>query len=199
MDIVTKRREAFRAFCASQGGAAAVGRAAGVPPTTLYSYLDGKTRSLKGETQSRIAAAFNISEEQLYRAREALTCPVVGRIELGRGLMFFDDNPENFERVDCPPFGTETSVALRVVGDEVNPSFADWLLFYDDEKKEPGPEHLGQLCMLWLEDGRVVARWLRQGDQPGRYNLTGQAAPQIMNVAVRFASKVLGMTPPVGK
>ena len=61
MATIDSRRTAFNAWVAEHGPTVAdVARRAGVPQTTLYSYASGKSQSLKGITQEKIASAYRV-------------------------------------------------------------------------------------------------------------------------------------------
>ena len=61
------RREAFNVWVRAHGPTIAdVARRAEVPQTTLYSYASGKSQSLKGITQEKIASAYRVRVEELF-------------------------------------------------------------------------------------------------------------------------------------
>jgi transcriptional regulator with XRE-family HTH domain len=64
---IESRRAAFNAWVQEHGPTIAdVARRAGVPQTTLYSYASGKSQSLKGITQEKVATAYRVPVENLF-------------------------------------------------------------------------------------------------------------------------------------
>lgn len=71
MDLAAKRRENFLAWMDANGlNPNSVARRLGKTASTLYSYVDGKALSMKGDQEARIAAAFRTTVEAIFGAAE---------------------------------------------------------------------------------------------------------------------------------
>lgn len=56
-------------------------------------------------------------------------------------------------------------------------------------------EALGRYCLVELESGARLLRWIRRGYKAGTYNLDATAAPVLTNALVHAATPVLGIRP----
>ena len=94
-----------------------------------------------------------------------------------------------------PPIGAnENTVAVEVRGDSLGPFFNRWLVFYDDVRHgAPPSELIGEICVVGLEDGRVLIKQLQRGKAEGLYNLHSQTEPPMRDVPVAWAAKVKSM------
>ena len=55
--------------------------------------------------------------------------------------------------------------------------------------------HLGQLCVVGLEDGRVLVKRVTRGRTEGRFALHGQFGEALLDAEVVWASRVTSMAP----
>lgn len=195
------RREAFRAWMlANNLTAAVVARRAAIPPTTIYSYLDGKSRSLRGDTQQRIAQAFNVPMEILFTSRSGLgrDVGVWGKIGARADIFPLSDytNDPMYE-VALPPGlnPDEEYVAFEIEGFSMPPAEPGWLVVF--RKVETTPEDLiNSACLVDTADGRRLFKRLRKGYSAGLYNLESwDGSPLIENVQVVNALPFAALTP----
>lgn len=54
---------------------------------------------------------------------------------------------------------------------------------------------IGKLCVVGLDDGRILVKQLKRGQLPGRFNLLSNTEPPIYDAAVVWAARVTHMTP----
>lgn len=192
--LTNYRTEAFRAWTKANGGVTTVAERSGVPETTLYSYLSGKSKSLKGVTQDKIAAAFNIQSDALFGGKAA-TVPVVGYVQAGAEAVFFAAGQGPFDYVKAPDGYTEDTVAVEIRGESLGPFFTDWLVFYDDVQSPITEDLIGRLCVLGLPDGRVLIKLVKASREVGLYHLLSQTEAPIMDQPVQWGARVRSMTP----
>ena len=69
-----------------------------------------------------------------------------------------------------------------------------WLIFYD-EKESPRPEHMGEPCVCFLEDERVLIKTPWPGSEPGLFHLESFNAPLMRDVPVRYFALVTDIKP----
>lgn len=145
----------------------------------------------------RIAQVLNVSVAELINGEIAATVPVVGRVGAGAEIHPIDDHAkgEGLYEVECPRgLDPKATVAVEVVGDSMSPMVEEgWVLFYD-RSPEPTPSAVvGRLCVVKLEDGRVLVKQLRRGPERGRFNLVSLNGPMIEDVALEWAAPVKAM------
>ncbi|MFN4296765.1 MAG: hypothetical protein ACK4FB_07965 [Brevundimonas sp.] len=195
-DQVNDRREGFRRFVDEHGSVAIVAKRAGVPPTTLYSYLSGKSDSLKGTTEEKVATAFDVPVAQLFGGgplnREVAIAYYVGA---GSEVHAFSEGQGPFEYVEAPDYATDKTVAAKVSGSSMGPWFDGWVVFYDDVRSPITEDLIGEICIVGLEDGRVLLKKVQAARTPGLFHLHSQFEAPISDVVIAWAAKVTGMRP----
>ena len=195
-DMIEQRREAFRTWVREQGGVRQVAQRAGIPPTTLYSYLTGKSQSLKGSTQEEIARAFGISQDELFGADGSpATVPVVGYVQAGAQAILYAEGQGPFDHVPAPEGATRQTVAVQIRGESLGEFFTEWLVFYDDVRSPITPDMHGQLCVVGLPDQRILVKLLKPARDPGRFHLLSQTEGPILDQEVAWGAKVKSMSP----
>ena len=185
---------------ANELSAADVARRATIPPTTLYSYLDGKSQSLKGATEQRIAEAFGVPVSVLFTPRSDLKreVGVWGKIGARADIYPLSDYSEApMYEVDLPP-GVDPDqdyVAFEIEGFSMPPAEPGWIVIF--RRVEVMPEDLiNSACLLDIADGRRLFKRLRRGYTPGRYNLESwDGSPLIEDVEVLKALPFASLTP----
>ena len=68
-------------------------------------------------------------------------------------------------------------------------------LFYDDQPSEPTDAMIGKLCVIWLDDGRVVVKRLMPSRAPGRFDLVSYNEGTIVGAVVDRAARVRFIQP----
>lgn len=117
--------------------------------------------------------------------------PIVGLAGAGpEGTVLFATGDGNFGEVDAPLDSSPTTAALEVRGDSMYGIANDgWIIFYED-REAPSPEHMGELCVCWLQDERVLVKIPQPGREFGLFNLESANAPTMRDVPVRAFSVV---------
>lgn len=111
------------------------------------------------------------------------------------GSVLFATGDGYFGDVPAPEGATENTAALEVEGDSMRGLANDgWLIFYD-EKEDPRPDHMGEPCVCFLEDERVLVKTPYPGTQPGLFHLESVNAPMMMDVPVRHFAFVTDIKP----
>lgn len=125
----------------------------------------------------------------------AVPCRVVGYVGAGDAAHFYSSNQGDIDEVPMPEGGRPETVAVRIVGQCLGPLFDQALAFYDDVRRPVTPDLIGRLCVVGLEDGRVLIKKLRRGKAEGLFTLISQTEDPIRDVAIEWAARVIDVRP----
>lgn len=195
------RRAAFNVWVREHGPTIAdVARKARVPQTTLYSYAAGKSQSLKGITQEKIASAYRVRVEDLFGAGpvDRSEIGVWGKIGARAEIYPLSDyTSDPMYQVVLPATldPEDDYVAFEIEGYSMPPAEPGWLVVF--RKAEARPEDLlNSPCLVDTADGRRLFKRLRKGYAPGRYNLESwDGSPVIEDVEVVSVLPFAALTP----
>jgi hypothetical protein len=154
----------------------------------------------------KYARRFGVTPEWLLTGREPFPLGddqptpkvrVVGYVGAGAEAHIYDIAQGDLDEVEPPISSNEATVAVEIRGNSLGSFFNRWLVFYDNVHRPVTPDLVGELCVVGLEDGRILIKLLqRSKTDEGLYNLLSQTEPPIRDVAVEWAAKVLSMTRP---
>lgn len=150
-------------------------------------------RNLTVKNLNKIARALDVKPSDILS--EAPMVPVVGYVGAGAEMHFYAtaDSPDEF--VPMPENGNENTVAVEIRGSSLGSIFDTWLVYYDQIQHQPTTDMLGKLCVVGLEDDRVLVKRLRRGSSRGLFNLESNTEGLIEDAVIRWAAKVKNMTP----
>ena len=122
--------------------------------------------------------------------------PIRGKAGAGPdGSVLFATGDGNFGEVPAPEGASVNTSALEVQGDSMRGLANDgWLVFYD-EKESPRPDHMGEPCVCFLEDDRVLIKTPWPGSESGLFHLESFNAPLMRDVPVRYFAFVTDIKP----
>lgn len=122
------------------------------------------------------------------------TVPVCGWVD-GIGEAHLDLNGD--ERVPGLAGAPGNTFALRMQTGGTPLAFVDGWLLYVELPLQPGavsPDMIGRYCLVQLESGARLMRWIRRGYKPGTWNLEGNfGAPSLASEKLVAATPVLGI------
>ncbi len=121
--------------------------------------------------------------------------PVAGYVGAGAETHFYAVSQGGLDEIDAPEGSTPDTVAVEIRGDSLGTFFDRWLVFYDDVRREVTPDLLGKLCVVGLDDGRVLIKKLQRSRSQGLFNLVSQTEAPILDVTIEWAAKVKSMMP----
>jgi len=155
---------------------------------------DKETREIRGHELVKMESFFG-SRPASARQRERLI-PIVGKAGAGPdGSVLFAEADGNFGEVPAPEGSSSGAVALEVEGNSMRGMAEDgWLIFYEDQES-PREDHMGEPCVCWLEDGRVLVKTPYPGRARGLFNLESVNAPLMRDVPVRYFAFVTDIKP----
>lgn len=134
------------------------------------------------------------SEEILDEEVHVQTVPVAGHVSAG-AAMFLPLPAGELDRVPAPTGASDFTQCLESRGKSLGQMFDRWLIFYDDIRSPVTTDLIGKLCVVGLEDGRVVVKMVAR--EKGRYVLlsNSEQEPPIRDVTITWAAKVIDMRP----
>lgn len=188
-----RRRKAFAAWVRENGGVRTVAKQSEVPATTLYSYLGGKSQSLKGSTQDQIAEAFGVQADEMFGSG-IRPVQLVGYVGAGAEAHFYAEGDDQLDYVDAPPWASDQTRAAEIRGESLGPLFDRWLIFYEDVRSPVTPDLHGRLCIVGLPNGKVLVKKLRPAGG-GLYHLLSNTEEPMWDQEVSWAAIVKEMRP----
>jgi len=181
-----------------------------LPSSTTYQHHENGTRGL-ARSAELYSEAFGVPAEWLLYGRnppewadgasaparrKGRTVPLVGYVGAGAQAHYYASADEGLGEVDAPEDATETTVAAEIRGVSLGPALDRWLVFYDEVRSPVTPDMHGRLCVVGLDDERVLVKVIRPAGEPGRFHLISNGSEEpIFDQAVMWAAKVTGMKP----
>jgi phage repressor protein C with HTH and peptisase S24 domain len=120
---------------------------------------------------------------------------IKGYVGAGAQAHYYALGDPDLDEVDAPEGSNEATVAVEIRGDSLGPFFDRWLVFYDDVRRPVTSDLIGRLCVVGLEDGRILIKKLQGSREPGLFTLHSQTEPPIADVALEWAARVKTMMP----
>lgn len=141
----------------------------------------------------RLAAVLDCERNDLLldgpTSEEGRTVPVVGYVGAGEEVFNFE-SPGEIDRI-VPESRRTDVVAVRVRGRSMVPKYEPNALLFYKETDYVTPDCIGRSCVVHLRDGRTFVKKLRSGPRPGEYILVSLVGPDIMDVDIAWAARVL--------
>ncbi|MGJ4888906.1 XRE family transcriptional regulator [Bradyrhizobium sp. HKCCYLRH3099] len=184
--------------------ASAAAEALGVAGPTYLGHENG-SRGLRQAAAERYARKFDVSLEWLLTGRgpqqrktppaEERQVPLVGYVSAGAQTHFYAQE-EPLDYVPAPDGSSDQTVSVEIRGDSLGSFFDRWLVFYDDVRRPPGDSVMNKLCVVGLEDGRVLIKKVQRSKAgKGLFHLLSQTEPPILDVRLEWAARVKHMVP----
>lgn len=183
----------------------AAAAALGVKEPTYVQHENG-TRGFKRESADSYARKFHVSLEWLLTGKgtkerrslrpggETRYVNLVGYVAAGAQTHFFaNDGP--LDEVPAPAGTTDSTVAVEIRGDSLGSFFDRWLVFYDDVRRPVTSDLINRLCVVGLDDGRILIKKVQRSKSRGLYHLISQTEDPILDVAIDWAARVKNMVP----
>lgn len=186
-----------------------VARAYGWNETTFTSHQNGQ-RGLRPTVADRYAKALGVNTEWLLydrgprdraarkpqaanQAASKNEIPLVGYVAAGAEAHFTAAG--ELGTVAAPAGATESTVAVEIRGESLGAFFDRWICFYDDVRRPVTADLVGRLCVVGLEDGRVLIKKIQRSKSRGLFHLLSQTEPPIFDAAIEWAARVKNLVP----
>lgn len=194
----SKRAQAFKAWMDGAGtNTTQVAKRSGVPYTTLASFVQGDTQSLKGENEELISEAFGASAGEIFAGAVTQLVPIIGRVGAdAEGTVIYSTGQDTGDQAPIPPGGTSKARGLYVRGHSMKGVADDGaLIFFEDQRSPPTPDLLGYPCVVETEDGQVLVKRLLKGSAPKLYDLESINGPTLSDRRIRWAAEITAIIP----
>lgn len=171
-------------------------RRLGVTQPSISRWINGSEPKMKHHNrimeEARELGVINHPEEIASQ-----TVPVVGYVKAGGEAHLYEEGQGPFGEAPMPPGDDgHLKVAVIVKGDSMSPVADDgWLIYYDTRQDPPTDDLFGKLCVIGLDDGRVVFKRLYQGSRTGLFTLISVNGAPIHDVRVVWAARVAWIAP----
>lgn len=194
--------------------ASAAARALGIPEPTYMAH-ENASRGFRGRAE-QYARRYGVSLEWLLtgkgprkghsypQADEKREAPLVGYVGAGAEAHFYAEGQlavggngdARISSVELPPGGNANTVAVQVVGSSMRGIANDgWLIYYDEVRRPPTSDLIGRLCVVELEDGRVLVKELQNGRKKGRFDLESVTDLTMRDQKIVWAARVTWIKP----
>lgn len=186
--------------------AADAAEALGANPATYWGHENG-SRGI-GRAAQRYAAFFRVSLDWLLtgkgtprRAQPAPTgqsqvmVPLVGYVGAGAATHFFSQDSGHLDEVPAFDGASEATVAVEIRGDSLGSFFDRWLVYYDDVRRPVTSDLINKLCVVGLDDGRILIKKIQRSKARGLFHLLSQTEEPIFDVTIDWAARVKSMVP----
>lgn len=178
-------------------------RSLGMKEPTYLGHENG-SRGFKGRADD-YARKFGVSLEWLITGRgprerkvvaktKDRSVPLVGYVAAGSEAHFLAAG--ELGEIEAPEGSSDQTVGVEIRGDSLGPLFDRWIVFYDDVRRPVTSDLVGRLCVVGLEDGRVLVKKIQRSRTRGVFHLiSGASEPPILDVSVEWAARVRNMVP----
>lgn len=179
----------------------------GVKPTTLSQRVSSsktlvkelltKNSDVQLSTLRKLAGALDVELGDLLALPRV---PIVGKIGAGGSVVFLpyqeDERVAQDESVPRPPGVSGQLIALIVEGSSMLPKYSDGDIIYIQRTHEGVLDgDIGDDCAVRLKSGETYVKQLVRGSEPERFTLRSLNAPDMENVEVEWATRVLFIMP----
>lgn len=186
--------------------ATAAAAAMGVTPSTYMGHENGHRGF--GRSARRYAEFFHVSLEWLLTGKGAArraktptndrpqpTVPLVGYVGAGAATTFFPQDNGHLDDVPAPDGSSDATVAVEIRGNSLGSFFDRWIVYYDDVRRPVTSDLINKLCVVGLDDGRILIKKIQRGKTRGYHHLLSQTEDPIFDVVIEWAARVKSMVP----
>ncbi|KTR07378.1 hypothetical protein NS365_04665 [Aureimonas ureilytica] len=161
--------------------------------------LERGERRLTSDYIEQIARGFDLNPADIITevVDSVDKIPIVGMAGAGPdGTVLFSHGDGGLGYGPPSPNSTAFTKALEVRGESMRGIASDgWLVYFEDEQLVPSEDLIGELCVVGLEDDRIMVKVLQPGRGPGLFDLESFNAPVMRDVPLRWACLVTSIIP----
>jgi transcriptional regulator with XRE-family HTH domain len=135
--------------------------------------LERGERQLKEQWIMLAARAFNVPEQDVISDSPPVL--IVGNVGAGSEAHFYEEGQGPFDEAPTIEGAGESTVAVEIQGNSLGPLFDRWLAYYDDLRTPPTHDLVGELCIVGLNDGRVLIKKIARARGNNHFDLWSNA------------------------
>lgn len=161
----------------------------------------GETSVPRGKTLLYLAELAGVTARQLLEERlpadGTRKVRVIGFVGAGAAVYAFEALGLNAEQptIDLPS-EIKGNAALTVKGDSLYPDAEEgWSVVYVGGKTTDVKDIAGHLCVVQVEDGRMLVKKVEPGTKRGLYHLISRNAPTMEDQRLVWAARVTAIVP----
>lgn len=160
-----------------------------------YVKLERGLRRLSDKWIDRAAEAYGVDTGEIVKGKRGVV-PIAGYVSAGSEMILFGEGQGSHGEVEAPDGSSDKTLAVEIRGESLGPFFNGWLVFFDDVRSPVTDDIIGKLCVVGLEDGRVlVKRLVRSRSSSQLFHLYGQFGDPLLDTAVKWAAQVKSVMP----
>lgn len=159
-----------------------------------YVKVERAERKLSSERVEKASEIYGVPTSDVIGDAEP-EVPIVGYVGAGSERHLYDaaDNPDEYQ--PAPPNASASTVGVHIRGESMGPLLERMIVYYDDVRDPVTPDLFGEVCVVGLEDGRVLIKRLQKSKTRGLYHLVSNNEGTMTDVAVKWAAKVKAILP----
>lgn len=179
--------------------------AAGLERTFIRDIVEDKKKSVRADKLAGLATALSLDAEGLARGvaipldqvenRQPML-KIVGKAGAGPdGTVSFATGDGNLGEIPVPEGVSPHASVLEIQGTSMRGIAEDgWLIIYE-EKEFPNEDHMGEPCVCFLNDDRVLVKVPHPGSSRGLFHLESMNAPTMYDVPVLHFALIVDIKP----
>lgn len=167
-------------------------KSAGTSRGYLQELKSGKRR-INIDMLNKLARVLGCNPPDLISTTSLRLVKVEGYVGAGAEIFPFEVE-SNFvvDDVEAPPgVDPDSIVAVIVRGDSMFPAYRDNDVIYYTKHCDYDPSCLRRECIVKVKEGAAFVKILKPGSKPGRFTLQSYNSPDIEDVKIEWACKVL--------
>ena len=167
--------------------------------STYYGHENGRRNYTVDEARD-YGRTYKVKWEWLIDGKGSPTLAmarVIGKVHDSAQVLLNDDKNLVTTETELPPGCGPKTVAVEAKGEMPMQGMFDdgWLFFFDDVKEPPNKNQEGKLCVVQLDNGKVLIRTLRPARRKNRYDLEFPPLRPLLDQRIVWAAAITWIKP----
>lgn len=148
-------------------------------------------RAIAGDEMLEIEriTGFNLPVEDSY-----CQAPLIGYVTDGSSVIVLEQGIGD-KMVESYRGAPKNTKAIEIKTDSLGAAFNGWLAHYDDVLDYVPDQYLGLVCVVWVDDGRVLFRQVFKAEIDGLYTLRSTFEPPMHEIKIDRIALIRNMQP----